>query len=84
MQLIFLVLVLIFVGLTEVPITYDTKSYSRIGIYAALIFWVWFGMKFTPDGPFLQPHPLIWRFTFVISIVYELFLIYLLFQVRGH
>merc|ERR1719464_1994983 len=36
-----------------------------------------------PDGPFLRPHPLIWRAAFAFSIVYELFLIYTLFQAPG-
>ena len=33
------------------------------------------------SGPFLRPHPAIWRAAFAVSIVYELLLIYILFQV---
>jgi hypothetical protein len=36
----------------------------------------------TPNGPFRRPHPALWRFTFSLSIVYELVLIFVLFQVR--
>ena len=39
-------------------------------------------MTIMPDGPFLRPHPLIWRAAFAVSIVYELGLIYMLCQVR--
>ena len=61
--------------------TNDAEFNSKRGIYAALFFWVSAGMTIMPDGPFLRPHPLIWRAAFAFSIVYELFLIYTLFQV---
>lgn len=37
-------------------------------------------MTIMPDGPFLRPHPAIWRLAFAASIVYELCLIFILFQ----
>ena len=37
-------------------------------------------MTIMPDGPFLRPHPALWRFAFAVSIVYELLLIFVLFQ----
>ena len=40
------------------------------------------GVTVTPDGPFKRPHPAAWRLTFIISIVYELTLIFVLYQVR--
>ena len=33
-----------------------------------------------PDGPFLRPHPALWRFCFAFAIFYQLVLIYILFQ----
>ena len=84
LALSFLVTFIICLSTIKDPITHDVELNSRGGIYALLVLGVWFGMIFAPDGPFLQPHPLIWRLTFVISIIYELSLIYILFQVRQH
>lgn len=78
--LIFLVLCLTYVGVIENP-TDDSEFNSKRGIYAALFFWVFAGMTIMPDGPFLRPHPLIWRAAFAVSIVYQLILIFILFQV---
>ena len=36
------------------------------------------------DGPFYRPHPAIWRLVHGLSVLYELFLVYLLFQVSEH
>ena len=80
--LIFLILGLIYVGIIEDPTTNDAEFNSKKGIYAVLFFWVSAGMTIMPDGPFLRPHPLIWRAAFAVSIVYELGLIYMLCQVR--
>lgn len=33
-----------------------------------------------PNGPFIRPHPAIWRLVFGISVVYAMFLAFLLFQ----
>ncbi|VDP35809.1 unnamed protein product [Schistosoma mattheei] len=41
---------------------------------------VLFGVLHTPDGPFLRPHPAFWRFILCLSILYELILVFLLFQ----
>ena len=80
--LIFLIIGLTYVGFIEDPEQHDAEYNSKRGIHAALFFWVSAGMTIMPDGPFLRPHPLIWRAAFAVSIVYELFLIYTLFQVR--
>lgn len=78
--LIFLLGCLIYIGaIEESPV--DSEYNSRRGICAALFFWVFAGMTIMPDGPFLRPHPAIWRAAFAVSIVYELLLIYTLFQV---
>eukprot|EP00093_Oithona_nana_P004628 04628.XXX_74797_76415_1 [CDS] Oithona nana genome sequencing. len=79
--LIFLICCLIYVGVIEDPNYDDPEFNQRRGIVAALFFWVFAGMTIMPDGPFLRPHPLIWRAAFAVSIVYELLLIYILFQV---
>ena len=38
-------------------VDYNTKR----GALAALFFWVALGMTIMPDGPFVRPHPAIWR-----------------------
>lgn len=53
------------------------------GIVASLSAFILLGVTVTPDGPFKRPHPAIWRLTFIISIVYELGLIFVLYQVGG-
>ena len=78
--LIFLLGCLIYIGVIEQP-SEDSEYNSKRGICAALFFWVFAGMTIMPDGPFLRPHPAIWRAAFAVSIVYELLLIYILFQV---
>lgn len=51
------------------------------GIVACMVVFVLLCATVTPNGPFRRPHPAIWRFTFALSIVYELVLIFVLFQV---
>ena len=77
--LFFLILCLVWVGLVEDPVE-DSSYNARRGIIAALFFFVALGMTIMPDGPFLRPHPAIWRFAFAVSILYELLLIFILFQ----
>lgn len=47
-----------------------------------ILAFVLFGVTHTPDGPFRRPHPAFWRLILCLSIVYELALVFLLFQVR--
>ncbi|XP_004347504.2 phosphatidylserine synthase 1 [Capsaspora owczarzaki ATCC 30864] len=36
-----------------------------------------------PNGPFTRPHPAVWRFVMGLSVVYLLFLVFLLLQTRS-
>jgi hypothetical protein len=63
----------------ETPVD-DAVHNGKRGFVAAAFFWVTLGMTIMPDGPFLRPHPALWRFAFACSILYELLLIYILFQ----
>ena len=69
-------------GLIKTPVE-DSTYNGRRGFMAALFFWVTLGMTIMPDGPFLRPHPALWRFSFAIAVFYELLLIYILFQTPG-
>ena len=77
--LLVLICCLIYKGLIETPVE-DSTYNGRRGFIAALFFWVTLGMTIMPDGPFLRPHPALWRFCFAVAIFYELVLIYILFQ----
>jgi len=80
--LLFLISCLIYEGLIKTPVE-DSTYNGRRGFMAALFFWVTLGMTIMPDGPFLRPHPALWRFSFAIAVFYELLLIYILFQTPG-
>ena len=56
------------------------RSHFR-GLVAVILTFVLFGVTHTPDGPFRRPHPAFWRLILCLSIVYELALVFLLFQV---
>ncbi|GAU97853.1 hypothetical protein RvY_09082 [Ramazzottius varieornatus] len=62
------------------PISYDTSFNTRRGILAVMVMFLVFGIMTTSDGPFRRPHPIVWRFVFNISVLYELCLIFLLLQ----
>ncbi len=77
--LVFLICCLLYVGVVEEPVEDSAYNLKR-GSLAAIFFFVALGMTIMPDGPFVRPHPAIWRLAFAVSIVYELILIVLLFQ----
>lgn len=52
----------------------------RIGIYATLLAFLTFSMLQFRDGPFIRPHPAFWRVVLGINLLYELALVFLLFQ----
>ena len=47
-----------------------------------IIIFLLIGIIHMPDGPFIRPHPVLWRLVLCISILYVLMLIYILFQVN--
>jgi phosphatidylserine synthase 2 len=78
-------LVLIAVGLFYVSIieqTPDDTLYNvRRGVVAVVIVFILIGVIHMPDGPFVRPHPVVWRLVLCILILYVLLLIFALFQV---
>lgn len=77
--LIMFSLVLVYVALWE-GANNDSDYNAKRGIIAVILAFVLFGVTITPDGPFRRPHPAVWRLMLVLSIVYELCLVFLLFQ----
>lgn len=72
-------LVLIYVALFE-EAQVDPDYNAKRGLVAVIVAFVLFGVIHTPDGPFRRPHPCFWRLLLMLSIVYELALVFLLFQ----
>lgn len=50
------------------------------GAYAAIVSFLAFSMIQFRDGPFIRPHPAFWRIALGINLLYELALVFLLFQ----
>ncbi|PNF28640.1 Phosphatidylserine synthase 2 [Cryptotermes secundus] len=76
-----LVSVLIYVAVFE-PVRDDTSYNTKRGLVASVLAFILLGVTVTPDGVFKRPHPVVWRFAFCCSIVYELALIFTLFQTK--
>ncbi|XP_007466051.1 PREDICTED: phosphatidylserine synthase 2 [Lipotes vexillifer] len=58
----------------------DTAYNTKRGIVASILVFLCFGVTQAKDGPFSRPHPAYWRFWLCVSVVYELVLIFILFQ----
>ena len=52
----------------------------KLGIIASVFTLVVVGLLNFRDGPFIRPHPSVWRVILSISVTYQLFLTILLFQ----
>ncbi|XP_066941622.1 phosphatidylserine synthase 2-like [Macrobrachium rosenbergii] len=76
--MVFMICFLVYEALT--PPDEDMVDNTKRGLVASVLVFILLGVTVTPDGPFKRPHPAIWRFTFIISIVYELGLIFMLYQ----
>ncbi|GJJ15789.1 hypothetical protein Clacol_010067 [Clathrus columnatus] len=77
-------LTLALIALAYVAITDDLveegRDKKRIGVYASIISFLLFSMVQFRDGPFIRPHPAFWRIVLGINLIYELLLVFLLFQ----
>lgn len=51
----------------------------QTGARVAAFFVIVLGMIVFPSGPFIRPHPLVWRSVFGVAVLYEIVLILLLF-----
>ena len=78
-------LILIAVGLFYVSLveqTPDDTIYNmKRGVVAVIVVFILIGVIHMPDGPFVRPHPVLWRLVLCILILYVLLLIFALFQV---
>ena len=78
--LVLITLGLIYVSLIEQ--TPDDSAYNtKRGLFAVVVVFILIGIIHMPDGPFMRPHPALWRLVLCVTILYVLLLIFLLFQV---
>jgi len=63
------------------PLCHVQESKSSRGIYAATIFFVLIGVVTFKNGPFIRPHPAVWRGVMGLTVAYQTFLVWLVFQV---
>ncbi|KAL7306409.1 hypothetical protein TKK_0001827 [Trichogramma kaykai] len=50
------------------------------GLLAIIFFFLVISVLTFPNGPFTRPHPALWRIVFGCSVLYEMFLLFTLFQ----
>ncbi|KAF8272810.1 PSS-domain-containing protein [Lactarius quietus] len=71
-------------ALGYVATTQDVLEEGRdkrgVGAYAAVAGFLVFSMIQFRDGPFIRPHPAFWRVVLGVNLLYELALVFLLFQ----
>ncbi|TMS18153.1 Phosphatidylserine synthase 1 [Larimichthys crocea] len=51
----------------------------RVGLLVVISFFLVISVLAFPNGPFTRPHPAIWRMVFGLSVMYFLFLVFLIF-----
>ncbi|KAF5317800.1 hypothetical protein D9619_012676 [Psilocybe cf. subviscida] len=71
--------VLAYVATTQ-DVLEEGRDKRRVGVYAAIATFLLFAMIQFRDGPFMRPHPAFWRIMLAVNLIYELALVFLLFQ----
>lgn len=73
-------------GVCELSVTFSKRCFLKLwknqtsGVYAAIAAFLMFSMIQFRDGPFVRPHPAFWRAVLGVNLLYELGLVFLLFQ----
>ncbi|XP_052388756.1 phosphatidylserine synthase 1-like isoform X2 [Carassius gibelio] len=57
----------------------DSDNNLRVGLLLVGSFFLVISVLAFPNGPFTRPHPVIWRMVFGLSVLYFLFLVFLIF-----
>ncbi|KAI9100975.1 phosphatidylserine synthase 2 [Phlyctochytrium arcticum] len=58
----------------------DVVFNVKVGLCAAAVVLLLIGMLQFRDGPFIRPHPAFWRVVLSASVVYQMILVFILFQ----
>lgn len=77
--LAFSLIILAYVATTQ-DVLEEGRDKRRVGVYAAITAFLTFSMLQFRDGPFIRPHPAFWRIILGLNLLYELALVFLLFQ----
>ncbi|KIY68453.1 PSS-domain-containing protein [Cylindrobasidium torrendii FP15055 ss-10] len=72
-------IILAYVAMTQ-DVLEEGRDKRRVGVYAAIASFLAFSIIQFRDGPFIRPHPAFWRMLLGINLLYELSLVFLLFQ----
>ena len=70
---------LFYVGVYTEPAE-DSVANTKMGLAVASVMFLLTGVTQFNDGPFIRPHPAVWRLVLGISVLYWLFVVFLLFQ----
>ncbi|RUP51183.1 phosphatidyl serine synthase-domain-containing protein [Jimgerdemannia flammicorona] len=62
------------------PVVDDTVVNVKVGIGAAILAFILIGTLQFRDGPFIRPHVALWRAVLSLSVLYQMGLVFLLFQ----
>ncbi|TRZ01712.1 hypothetical protein DNTS_003597 [Danionella cerebrum] len=57
----------------------DSDNNLRVSLLLVVFFFLVISILAFPNGPFIRPHPAIWRMVFGLSVLYFLFLVFLIF-----
>ncbi|KZV90008.1 PSS-domain-containing protein [Exidia glandulosa HHB12029] len=74
--------VLAYIGMSR-DVLDEGEDKRRLGVWAALSGFLLFSMIQFRDGPFVRPHPAFWRVVLGVNLIYELAMVFLLFQDLG-
>lgn len=72
-------ILLAYIAMTQ-DVLEEGRDKRHVGVYAAIAAFLMFSMIQFRDGPFIRPHPVFWRAVLGINLLYELALVFLLFQ----
>ncbi|KAJ3052825.1 hypothetical protein HK097_005587 [Rhizophlyctis rosea] len=62
----------------------DPVFNTKVGLSVAAAVLMITGLLQFRDGPFIRPHPAFWRVILSLSVIYEMLLVFILFQQKGH
>ena len=65
---------------SEVAESSPSVTNVRNGLAAAVLAWLVVGAVVLPNGPFVRPHPTVWRLALAVNILYMLATVFALFQ----
>ncbi|TFK52386.1 phosphatidylserine synthase 2 [Heliocybe sulcata] len=71
--------ILAYVATTQ-DVLEEGRDKGRVGAYAAIAGFLLFSIIQFRDGPFVRPHPAFWRAVLGMNLLYELALVFILFQ----